>query len=171
MIIFVSLCIYWWLDVMLCQGIYSYREDMARFLSMSYWYPLIGLINVWWRLLDSDNTDGSRMAALVNTQSGSMCDPCTDKYELTQTSGQSFMALTRWYHNLLPSWMYVTFFMYTFLDMRSRCVQCIMKVWLYWYIPGTALQAVGPAVRPLSSFVMCNRHPYKLKQSCVILLK
>ena len=51
---------------------------------------MIGLIKTWGRLLDSDNTDWSHMAALANAQPGSMCGPQTDKYEQIQDLGADF---------------------------------------------------------------------------------
>ena len=46
--------------------------------------PVIGLIQTWGQLLNSDNTDWSPMAALANTQPVSMCEPQADRYELIQ---------------------------------------------------------------------------------------
>ena len=56
------------------------------------WCPVIGLIKTWGRLLDSDNTDGSHMAALANAQPVSMCKPQADKYEQIQKQEQSVTA-------------------------------------------------------------------------------
>ena len=46
--------------------------------------PVIGLIKTWGRLLDSDNRDGSHIAALANAQPVSMWEPQADKYEQIQ---------------------------------------------------------------------------------------
>ena len=52
--------------------------------------PMIGVIKTWGRLLDSDNTDWSHMAALANAQPVSMCEPQADKYEQIQNLKADF---------------------------------------------------------------------------------
>ena len=149
----------------LLQSRHSLRINIVKFR----FSPVIGLIKTWGRFLDSDNTDGSHMAALANAQPVSMWEPQADKYEQIQNLRQTFHDTSCMSPRFTSRWLCAVL---DVLGIYSGTLSGYMKSILYWRYCTVVFRAQKLRLWPLLTghVIMYNKHLYKLQQFFVNLL-